>query len=102
MNIRTRSSRTMSRSRRTPQYRARMGNAIAPTPIAPFTMNRSSEPNGPPEESHSASTDSSATTTSPMPKASRAHGERCDRSSERFRFRARLRVFRFANPLKPP
>ncbi len=75
MNMRTRSSRAVSRTSKTPQYAPTMGKVKAATPAPARSATVSPSPTGPAPSSHTPSTASSDSTTRPMPKASRAHGD---------------------------
>ncbi len=96
MNIRSRSSSAVPRSRRRPQYSAMTGNATAATPNPACSSQSNPRPTGPADSNHSPRIASNASTTRPIPRASRAHGRRWLRTDVRAGAPVR-RPFVFAN-----
>ena len=80
MNIRTRSSRAVSRSSTIPQYAPISGNTYAAIPNAPRDSHVRKPPTGPAAPNQMPSTPRSETTTRKMPSASRACGDRICRT----------------------
>ncbi len=76
MNIRIRSCSAVPRSRISPQYSARIGKTTAAMPNVACRSQSSPRPTGPAEPNHSPRIARSASTTRPIPRASRAQGRR--------------------------
>ena len=83
MNMRSRASGARSRTSVNPHASPTSGNAIAATPKPPWSVVFSARPTGPAASSQTDRTASPASTTSPIPTASRACGDRICRVEAR-------------------